>query len=158
MNFSSFVVRLSSFVFILLSTMNYQLSTSFAEGDRYSVASLEKSFLAGRYERAAYEADRLIDARVSNRADIYYLKGLSELKLNRFELARKSFQVILNRYSGSQRAFDACVGIGDSYFLEGNTDRAIATYKDVLEKYPGNSNVSIASQRLNKCFQKNASG
>ena len=60
-------------IFALLISYNLQLAPSYAESD---IAAVEKPFLEGRYDRAIYEAKRLIDERARNRHEIYYLKGL----------------------------------------------------------------------------------
>ncbi len=119
-----------------------------AEND---IASAEKLFLEGRYERTADETERLIDARSRSRDELYYLKGLSELKLNRFRDARKSFGDIISRYPSSKMVFDAHLGIGDSYFLEGDTTSAAKIYNEMLEKFPNDRNISIVRQRIKNC-------
>ncbi len=118
------------------------------------IAVVEKPFMEGRYERAAYEARRLIDGRSRQRCEAYYLKGSSELKLNRFKEARQSFEAIISKYANSNRAFDAYVGIGDSYLLEGNTESAIKTYNEAKEKFSSDKNIALVDLRLNECGQK----
>lgn len=142
------------FIFSFLIVYSLQLTASYAEAD---ISVIEKPFLEGRYERAVYEAKRLIDERCRQRQEAYYLKGLSELKLGRFSDARQSFGEITSRYSRSNRAFDAYVGIGDSYFIEGNVDGAIKAYGEAKEKFPSDKNISIVDSRLNDCRNKKGS-
>lgn len=114
------------------------------------IAVLEKSFLEGKYEKAVLVAQDLIDSRSRQRYEVYYLKGLSEMKLNRFADARASFQDIIDKYPRTSRVFDARVGIGDSYLLEGKKDNAIRIYKEIMEKFPEDKNIAIVKSRLDK--------
>jgi tetratricopeptide (TPR) repeat protein len=110
--------------------------------------TLEKCYLNGKYEQAIIEADRLIDARSSRRYEVYYLKGLSELKSGRFAGARETFGRLIEKYPSSPRAFDANIGIGDSYYLAGNKEAAAGIYKDAIRKYPGDKNVALAREKV----------
>lgn len=123
---------------------------SFADS---GIEHIEKLFLEAKYEKVIYEADKLIDSNTSQKDVLYYIKGLSQLKLNRFKEARESFEKVISKYPRSKRVFDAHIGISDSYFLEGNIDTAIKTYQDILNQYPNNKNIPIAYQRLGNCFK-----
>ena len=126
----------------------------YAEAETHDAAYVDKLFLEGRYEKAMEEAGKLIDAGAGRKDELYYLKGLSELKTNRFNRARQSFEYILSRYPGSKTAFDAAVGVGDTYFLEGNSESAVKAYNEVLKKFPRDSNIVIARQRIENCRAK----
>lgn len=132
---------------ILLSAFSFQLS---AHAD-FDISAVERPFMEGRYEKAVQEAQRLIDERARQRHEVYYLKGLSELKLNRFKDARQSFEAITSKYKSSNRAFDANVGIGDSYLLEGDTASAARAYNEIKEKFPSDKNIVIVDSRLADC-------
>lgn len=147
---SRFRVLIASFVFLLI-TYNLQLTTYCAELD---ISTLEKLFLEGRYEKAIEIADELIDARTHHRDEIYYLKALSELKANRFAGARQSFERILSRYQRSARSLDAQVGIGDSYFLEGNIRQALKIYNELAELFPDDKNLPAVFYRIGNCYSK----
>lgn len=136
---------------LLLSAFIFQLSAYCAEDD---ISTAEKLFLEGRYERAIEETDRIIDARCRRRDEVYYLKGLSELKAKRFKDARESFEYILSRYQRSARTFEAHLGIADSYFLEGNIGQALKLYNDILNKFPDDRNVALARQRIENCSRR----
>jgi len=90
----------------LLITYNLQLTPSYAESD---IAIVERPFMEGKYEKAASEAQRLIDEKARQRYEAYYLKGLSELKLGRFKEARESFNAVISKYQKSNRLFDASI-------------------------------------------------
>lgn len=126
------------------------LATALARTD--AVASVEAPFLAGNYEQAAAEAERMINSRSGNRDELYYLKGLSELKLKRYDRARESFEYITSRYSRSQKAFDARIGIGDSYMLAGDPAKAAEVYNGILNDRKADKNPSIVYSRLASCY------
>jgi tetratricopeptide (TPR) repeat protein len=106
------------------------------------------------YEKVICEADSLIDSRYEPRDELYYLKGLSELKLGMFEDARKDFEHVINKYSRSKNIFWAHVGIGDSYLLSGNVNKAIDVYNAIIEKFPKDNNISVVSKRLTVARQR----
>ena len=115
------------------------------------IAAVEKPFLEGRYDKSVYAAKQLIDQRARQRYEIYYLKGLSELKLGRYKDARESFGAIISKYPGSNRIFDSYIGIGDSYFLEGDHTGAAKAYAQVKEKFPMGKNMALVEARLADC-------
>lgn len=138
---------------LLLSAVSFQLS-AYADGGQASFAAVEKIFLEGRYEDVVRDAGQLISARSYRQDELYYLKGLSELKLNRFEAARQSFKAIISNSPSSARRFDAQVGIGDSYLLEGNTDMAIKSYENTMKLFPAHKNAPAVYYRLAEACAK----
>jgi tetratricopeptide (TPR) repeat protein len=132
----------------LFSIFNFQIQASAATIDREYV---EKLFLEEKYDRAAVEAGKLIDENASRRDELYYIKGLSEIKMGKLAEARKDFEYIIERYSGSKRLFDAHVGIGDAYLLEGNKTGALRSYNAALEEFPDNKNIAVVRQRIDSC-------
>ncbi|MDD5422725.1 MAG: SPOR domain-containing protein [Candidatus Omnitrophica bacterium] len=128
---------------------------SYAEAD---IARAQRLLLEEKYDDAVREADSLIDARSRKRDEVYYIKGLSELKLSRFNDARQSFERIISKYRRSGRLLDAYTGIGDSYFLEGRTDKALVSYNDAVNKFPDDKNISVIYYRIADCYRKAGSG
>ena len=133
--------------FILPCTLSY------ADPEKTSIAQAEKLFLEGRYEKVIQEADRLIDSGSSRISELYYLKGLSLLKSDRFKEARINFEKIISKFPRSKRTFDSHIGIGDSYFLEGDMRLAIRAYQDILDRYPNDKNISVVYYKLGNCFK-----
>lgn len=125
----------------------------FASG-ALAAASIDKLFLEGRYKEVVDEASRKIESRSGRTDEVYYLKGLSELKLNRFSDARDSFNKILSKYQQSKLTFDAYTGIGDAYFLEGNVNEALRVYNEILVKFPEDRNITVIRDRINDCRSK----
>ena len=137
-----------STLYIVLSFMML-ITTAYAAQE--NIADAEKSFLEGNYESTVLQAQRLIDARSSRRDEIYYLKGLSELKLNRFNDARESFNYIASKYPNSRKIFDARLGIGDSYMLAGDLNSAAGIYQGMLDDFRSNDNLPMVHSRLASC-------
>jgi tetratricopeptide (TPR) repeat protein len=128
-----------------------RIAASFADSD---ISVVEKPFMEARYERAISEANRLIDERARQRDEIYYMKGTSELKLGKFNDARQSFDAIIKKYPRSNRVFDAYLGIGDSYFLDGNMEAAAKRYNEIKENFPSDKNIALVDSRLADCRKK----
>lgn len=114
----------------------------------------EELFLEGKYDKALAEADRAISADSGKRYELYYLKGLSALKLKRFAEARKAFEYVTERYARSDRALDSYIGIGDAYYLEGNTSGALRSYRAATDKFADDKNIVVVRQRIADCLAK----
>lgn len=141
-------------VLVILFLVFFISLVGVAEGSSSSFGKVERLFLEGKYESAVSEAERLITARSSNEDEIVYLKALSELKLNRFDDARKDFSYIISRFQSSRRIFDSYLGIADSSFLESKTESAIKEYNEVVDKFPNDRNIAVVYYRLADAYKK----
>lgn len=137
-----------------LMLMPFSFSVSQAESERATIAQAERLFLTGNYEKVIYEADRLSSLRPAQKDELLFIKGLSQLKLDRFKDARESLGDIALQSPRSKHALDAYVAIGDSYFLEGDIDKALKTYQDVVNRYPDNKNISLIFYKIGNCFKE----
>ena len=135
----------SIFIFVQLSPVD-------ASESGYSLA--EKYFLEGNYNSAISKSGELIESGSGRKDELYYLKGLSELKVNKFSDARASFNYIISNYSWSKKVFDARLGLGDSYLLEGDTAKAASVYNGMIEKYPSDKNIAIVYSRLSSVYAR----
>lgn len=124
---------------------------SLADGARTSVAAIEKHFMEGKYDTVISESRALIGSGYGKKDELYYIKGLSELKSNKFADARASFSYIIAKCSWSDKLFDANIGVGDSYMLEGDNAKAISVYNDIAERFSTNKNLSVVYGRLSLC-------
>ena len=73
------------------------------------------------------------------------------MKLSRFDRARETFDRLIEKYPRSGRAFDAKVGIADSYFLEGRIDAARRAYEEVATGPAAGNNMQLLQARLGRC-------
>jgi len=132
----------------------YVLGEAFASAEGRTLGYVQRLFLEERYDRAATEAEALINERAGQRDELYYLKGLSELKTGRYAPCRKTFGEIPSKYPGSARLFDSYIGIGDSYLLDGDNESAVRTYNDMLENFKSDKNISIVYYRLAESYKR----
>jgi len=79
--------------------------------------------------------------------EVFYLMGLSYMKLGSFVKARASFSDILGM-KGEEFDEDAHIGIADSYFHEKNYVKAIKSYKTILNMYPESERLAGAYHNL----------
>ena len=138
---------------VLILSVFVTAQSSFAS-PRVNFSAIEKDFLDGKYNTVVSESESLINSGSARRDELYYLKGLSELKTNRFGDARASFNYIISNYSWSKKVFDARVGLGDSYFLEGNNTRALNVYNEIVDSCPSDKNITVVYSRISSCYAR----
>jgi cell division septation protein DedD len=109
--------------------------------------------MGGDYRGALSEAESAIRSHRGRAEDLYYLKGLSELKLGRYADARESFGQALKRYPNPKKAFDARLGMGDSYMLEGSLNDAVGAYLGIARDFPADANIVLVYSRLASCYK-----
>lgn len=144
-------------LFVLILVLVIQIGANAEGAGAVSYASVEKLFLKGDYARAAKGAEELIESSSASRREkeeAGYIKALSLLKTGRFKDARDSFKQFLSKYPKSKRAFDIEIGIGDTYLLEGDVDKAAKIYQDILARYPNDRNIVIVHHRLGDCHKR----
>lgn len=141
------VVFMAAGLLLMVST------TVCAAAPRISYDRLEQFFMQGQFAAAVSEADALLKAGYGRKEDLYYLKGLSELKLSKFADARASFGWITAKYPRSEKAFDAYLGIGDSYMLAGQLNDAVGIYVGMLDNFRSDKNLPIVHSRLASCYK-----
>jgi len=152
---SSFVIRCSFGVAVIMIMISiFFAGTSHARVKVENLSQVEKMFMQGKYDKVVSESSKLIDARAHGREELFYLKGLSQMQLARFKEARKTFKYMVKRYSRGKRAFDGCIGIGDTYFLEGKYPEAISAYKNALSSYSDHKNASVAHHKIGSAYHK----
>lgn len=138
-----FKISLFAFAIILLPALLH--AESFAQVEMY--------FLEGRYGMAVQQAEKLISLKAFQKEDIFYILGLSRLKMNKFSEARESFNAVLSKFPFGKKAMNAQIGIGDAYFLEGDMNTALKKYEEVLDKYPEDKNAPSIYYRMGNCYK-----
>jgi len=139
---------------LLLAIMLYSIEICYARATAENLADVEKLFMEEKYDSVITEAGKLIDAGAHGREELFYLKGLSQMQLNRFSPSRETFEYMVERYRRGKRAFDGYIAIGDSYFLEGKFNEALTAYNNALSKYPDHKNTSTVYYKLSNTYQK----
>lgn len=84
--------------------------------------------------------------------EIYYLKALLLLKTAQLEEARRYFGK-LSFYGGKWSGY-ALVGEADSFFLNGEFERAESVYSNFLKRYPGSDFVPEIIYKYALCLSK----
>jgi len=70
---------------------------------------------------------------------VLYERALNDLKHNRFDTSRLSFQTLINTYPDSEYLAKAKLSLADSYFKEGGATgltQAVAQYQDFITFFP----------------------
>ena len=130
------------------------LSPCYARAAAEGLPDVEKLFMQAKYDRVVTESDKLITGGARDREELNYLKGLSLMQLNRFKEARQVFEYMTERYRRGKRAFDAYIGIGDSYYMEGKYNDAVVAYNGALNNFPDHKNSAAVYHRLGNSYQK----
>ncbi len=96
-------------------------------------------FLNGDYKSAISEGERALtnySTHSPNLDELYYILGLSYLKDGNYLRASDIFEIILREFKDSTFADDAKLGLGDTYFLKGDYDKAKEHYSSFLNRNP----------------------
>ena len=82
---------------------------------------------------------------------VLYDRALNDLKHNRFDTARLSFQTLINTYPDSEYLAKAKLSIADSYFKEGGATgltQAVAQYQDFITFFPFLDEAAYAQMQI----------
>ena len=82
---------------------------------------------------------------------VLYEKGLKDLQKGRYEVARLTFQTLLNTYADSDYKEKAKLAIADSFFKQGGTTgfiQAEAEYKDFKTFFPTSEDADDAQMKI----------
>ncbi len=149
------MIRRSFNVAVVLIAISISfVGISYARATVENLSQVEKIFLQGKYDRVISEAGKLIEAGAYGREELFYLKGLSQIRLARFNDARQTFEYMVNRYPKGKRAFDGYTGIGDAFFLDGKYAESISSYNDALSNFPDNKNASTSYYKIGSAYDK----
>lgn len=114
------------------------------------IKELNILFLKGSYEDVIKEGTGGLSQRRlagKEKKETLYLIGTSYVKLGFFSEARESFEKML-KISGKDFTEEGQIGIADSYFYEKNYQKAIETYKKVVNVYPRSERLSSVYHNL----------
>ena len=114
----------------------------------------EKAFIKGEYEEALRIGSSYLTYCARPDEEMQYLMGKALLKLKRFDEARNRFSRILND-SDDYRFLDrACIGLADSYYIEGNYKKAREHYEETAGHFPDSDDMHVIYSRLGDCCSK----
>lgn len=119
-------VRLLFILVMLLVTQNaYSLDLN----------PMKKNMLLGDYKAAITDGEKLI-AKNPHSDELYYLMGLCYLKDGNYLRASDIFEVIINEFRGSRFKEDALMGLGDTYLLREDLEKAREVYQGIIKSNP----------------------
>ncbi|MDD4294740.1 MAG: SPOR domain-containing protein [Candidatus Omnitrophica bacterium] len=105
--------------------------------------SAYEEYLAGSYDEARDIASRMPDSK-----EKLYFMGLVNIKLGNYSVAREHLRRYLQRYPESEDYETALIKLGDTYFLEGDLQRADNIFREIEEKYPNVDRLPVVYLRL----------
>ncbi|MFA5276677.1 MAG: SPOR domain-containing protein [Candidatus Omnitrophota bacterium] len=119
---------------VVIVLINSFFTLSFAQ----DIDRLKACFLKGDYHCAIIEGERALGNNIDKQHsdELYYFLGLSYLKAGNYLRASDIFAIVINEFKESPFKDDAALGLGDTYFLQGNLDKAGDYYSDLLKNNP----------------------
>lgn len=114
----------------------------------------EQAFLKGDYEEAVLVCNAYTSRRSKLDDELQYLMGRALLKLGRFGEARNRFSRVLNDSDNDKLLDKACIGLADSYYLEGDYKKAKSDYEKVMRYFPNSDEIHIVYYKLGECYSK----
>ncbi len=121
------------------------------------VAAMEKQLTDISNKLAAMEkrASKPDEADASKRpANEIYREGLDAIKAKKPQEARQHFRSYLKNYPEGPLANNAQFWIGESYYDEGEYERAIVEFDEVIRRYPGGIKVPASLLKQAMSFEK----
>ncbi|MDD5166227.1 MAG: SPOR domain-containing protein [Candidatus Omnitrophica bacterium] len=113
-------------------------------------------FLNGEYKLAIAEGEKLLAQEVHGAGSdqLYYILGMSYLKDGNYLRASDIFEIILKEFKDSALEPEARLGLGDTYFLRGDYDKARAYYTELLNTHIRLQLTPLVYYRLSQCAFK----
>jgi tRNA-2-methylthio-N6-dimethylallyladenosine synthase len=115
------------------------------------------AFLSRDYRLAISEGESLI-GRDAYSGDLYYLLGLSYMKVGNFTRSQECFKEVIKDLKGSRLKEEASLGLADSLFLEGNFEAAKEAYQKLLKDNPKIKFKEHILSRINEIGSKMSAG
>jgi tetratricopeptide (TPR) repeat protein len=117
----------------ILAGIVYRVSAT--EGSRDSATKIAKAVETEDPALRANELDQLAKSKGKVAAEALYLKGEAFLEAKEYDNARGAFDSVRSQYPDSAYAPNAVEGIGFISETNGKLEDAIASYKEVMEKW-----------------------
>ncbi|MBE9505045.1 MAG: tol-pal system protein YbgF [Proteobacteria bacterium] len=127
--------------------------------ERMTAAETKTSELEAQLAELKLTVTTLIDERkqqeeAKESAKDIYKAGLDAINDKKTKEGREKFKQYLNEAPDGPLANNAQFWIGESYYDEGNYERAILEYDEVLKKYPDGGKVPAAMLKQAMAFEK----
>lgn len=127
--------------------------------ERMTVAERKTSELEAQLAELKLTVTTLIDEKkqqeeAKESANDIYKAGLDAINDKKTKEAKDKFKQYLKEAPDGPLANNAQFWIGESYYVEGNYERAILEYDEVLNKYPDGGKVPAAMLKQAMAFEK----
>ncbi|MFH0790849.1 MAG: SPOR domain-containing protein [Candidatus Omnitrophota bacterium] len=122
-----------------------------------NLEGIKVDFLNGDYKSVIKQGEEIMrDSRPSddNLDELYYLLGLSYLKDGNYLRASDIFEIILGEFKHSRFKEYAAIGLGDTYLLREDFNKAKDAYLGLLEGNPNTKFKAEIYYRLNQIEAK----
>jgi len=108
------------------------------------------SVINSNFEHSIAEFDQYLSIYPEGRfvTNSHYWKGQAFLYLNRYDLARDAYEIILNQYADSTKLPDAMYGLALAYQGLGNLTQARRLLNEIKVKHPNTGVANLADTRL----------
>ncbi len=114
----------------------------------------EEAFIEDDYEEVVRIGDSYPAKGSKINDELEYMEGRALLKLGRFDEARNCFTRVVNHSNRDELLDESYMGLADSYFLEGDYEKAKEHYDNVLRYFPDSDDKPIVYYRLGECCGK----
>jgi len=120
------------------------------EPDAQQLALAEKDFNSGNYSNAVDAVDNLLKyfPDSNNIPEALYIKGRALMSLRSYAKAQESFQKLCTDYPNSNRFRVARLNIGSCQTEQGFIPAAIATFEDIVRRWPTSPEARSAGERV----------
>ncbi len=108
------------------------------------------SVINSDFERSIAEFDQYMSVYPGGRfvTNAHYWKGQAYLYLERYNEAKESYEIILNRYEDSAKLADAMYGLGLAYQGLGNVTQARQLLNEIKRRFPNTGVANLADTKL----------
>ena len=116
------------------------------------IERVKACFMQGDYRGAIMEGEKVLGSNIDKQHsdELYYLLGLSYLKDENYLRASDIFSIIINEFKDSRFKEEATIGLGDSFFLQGDLNGAKKCYSGLLKS---NQSTKLKAQIYSRLSQ-----
>lgn len=114
------------------------------------LSAVQTAIMENAYERAENEAAAFIVAnpKDAQRSEAEYFLGLSQLRLEKYDAARKTFSKLIKEEPAGGVLDKAYLGLFDAYYMDEYYKEALSTAKTLLKKRPHSEFLSLIYLKL----------
>ena len=116
-----------------------------------ALRNAEKAFIKGDYKEVLHIGEGYSGTTCD---ELQNFMGRALLKLKRFKEARNRFSRVINHSDSNRLLSEGYIGLADSYYLDGDHEKAKSHYEKFMGYIPDSDDMPIAYYRLSECYSK----